>query len=264
MASETDVAPVLAAAGLTRSYRLPRRTLRERPPVRHAVRDVDLVLRDGGRLGIVGESGSGKSTLLRLLLALEAADAGTVRYRGRTVAGRDLRWFRRDVQVVLQDPLDSLDPRSTVRDSIAEPLECLRIPGDHDARVAELLIAVGLEVDAAQRYPHEFSGGQRQRIAIARALAPQPRILVGDEPFSALDASVRAQIIDLVRDLAARFGLSLILVSHDIGVVQQLCDELLVLKDGAVVESGSTAHVLDDPQHPYTRTLLHAVPTLPL
>ncbi|MQY31198.1 ABC transporter ATP-binding protein [Nocardia aurantia] len=263
MTTGTPVTPLLTATGLTRSYRLPRRVPWERPQVRHAVRDVGLTLPEGGHLGIVGESGSGKSTLLRLLLALERADAGTVRYRDRAVAGRDLRWFRREVQVVLQDPLDSLDPRGSVRDSIAEPLECLRIPGDHDARVAELLTAVGLEPDAAQRYPHEFSGGQRQRIAIARALAPQPAVLVGDEPFSALDASVRAQIIDLVRDLAARFGLSLILVSHDIGVVQQLCDELLVLKDGAVVESGSTAAILDAPEHPYTQALLRAVPALP-
>ncbi|WP_019930620.1 ABC transporter ATP-binding protein [Nocardia sp. BMG111209] len=263
MTTDGEVPPLLTATGLTRSYRLPRRGLWERPQIRHAVREVGFDLPEGGRLGIVGESGSGKSTLLRLLLALEPADAGTVRYRGRVVAGRDLRWFRRDVQVVLQDPLDSLDPRGTVRDSIAEPLECLRIPGDHDARIAELLTAVGLEPDAAERYPHEFSGGQRQRIAIARALAPQPAVLVGDEPFSALDASVRAQIIELVRDLAARFGLSLILVSHDIGVVQQLCAELLVLKDGTMVESGSTATVLDDPQHPYTRKLLRAVPTLP-
>lgn len=262
MTSSEATGPLLEAIGLNRSFRLPRRSLRERPPLRHAVRDLDLSLREGGRLGIVGESGSGKSTLLRLLLALDRPDTGEVRYRGRPVTGRDLTWFRRDVQVVLQDPLSSLDPRARIRDSIAEPLECLRIPGDHDERVTDLLTAVGLEPDAGQRYPHEFSGGQRQRIAIARALAPEPRVLVGDEPFSALDASVRAQIIDLVRDLAARYGLSLILVSHDIGVVQQLCDELVVLKDGEVVERGTTATVLTDPKHPYTRALLRAVPSL--
>jgi ABC-type microcin C transport system duplicated ATPase subunit YejF len=150
-----------------------------------------------------------------------------------------------------------------IRDTVAEPLECLRIPGDHDERVAEILTAVGLEPDAARRYPHEFSGGQRQRIAIARALAPRPRVLVGDEPFSALDASVRTQIIDLVRDLTVQFGLSLILVSHDIGVVQQLCDQLLVLKDGEVVERGASADVLHAPEHPYTQALLRAVPQLP-
>ncbi|HVV07808.1 ABC transporter ATP-binding protein [Amycolatopsis sp.] len=254
---------LLEAAGLSRSYRLPRRGLFTPGGQREALRDVSLSLEEGAVLGIVGESGSGKSTLLRLLLALDRPDAGVVRYRGREVAGRDLAWFRREVQVVLQDPLSSLNPRSTIRDSVAEPLECLRVPGDHDARVAELLTAVGLEPDAARRYPHEFSGGQRQRIAIARALAPGPRVLVGDEPFSALDASVRTQIIALVRDLAARFGLSLILVSHDIGVVRQVCGEVLVLSAGEVVERGTTAEVLHAPRHPYTRALLAAVPQLP-
>ncbi|WP_410614509.1 ABC transporter ATP-binding protein [Amycolatopsis sp. lyj-109] len=254
---------LLEATGLHRSYRLARRTLFEPPPVRHAVRDVSLRLEDGGRLGIVGESGSGKSTLLRLLLALERADAGTVSYRGQPATGRDLTWFRRDVQVVLQDPYSSLNPRTVVRDIVAEPLECLRIPGNHDERVEEILTAVGLEPDAAWRYPHEFSGGQRQRIALARALAPRPKVLVGDEPFSALDAAVRAQIIDLVAGLAGTMGLSLILVSHDIGVVQQLCDRLLVLKDGVAVEQGRTADILAAPEHPYTRALLDAVPQLP-
>lgn len=254
---------LLQGIGLNRSFRLPRRSLWQPPPVRHAVRDVSIALPDGGRLGIVGESGSGKSTLLRLLLALDRPDAGEVRYRDQLVRGRNLAWFRRDVQVVLQDPANSLDPRMVVRDIVAEPLECLRIPGDHDDRVATLLTTVGLDPDAASRYPHEFSGGQRQRIALARALAPQPKVLIGDEPFSALDAPLRVQIIDLVRDLAAQFGLSLILVSHDIAVVQQLCDELVVLRDGAVVESGPTAAVLDNPRHPYTQTLLRAVPTLP-
>jgi ABC-type glutathione transport system ATPase component len=254
---------LLEATGLHRSYRLPRRKLFEPTRWRHAVRDVGLSLAEGSHLGIVGESGSGKSTLVRLLLALDRQDAGTVRYRGRDVTGRDLTWFRREVQVVLQDPNSSLNPRSIIRDTVAEPLECLRIPGDHDVRVAEILTAVGLEPDAAWRYPHEFSGGQRQRIAIARALVPRPTVLVGDEPFSALDASVRTQVIDLVRDLAARFGLSLILVSHDIGVVEQLCDQLLVLSDGEVVERGATAEVLREPQHPYTQTLLAAVPVLP-
>jgi ABC-type glutathione transport system ATPase component len=254
---------LLEAAGLCRSFRLPRRTFRGPTAYRHAVRDVNLILSEGSHLGIVGESGAGKSTLLRLLLALDRPDSGTVCYRGRVVVGRDLTWFRREVQFVPQDPLSSLNPRSTIRDSVAEPLECLRIPGDHDERVAEILTAVGLDADAAWRYPHEFSGGQRQRIAIARALAPHPKVLVGDEPFSALDASVRTRIIDLVRDLAARFGLSLIVVSHDIGMVQQLCDQLLVLKDGEVVEAGPTAEVLRAPRHPYTQALLRAVPVLP-
>ncbi|GGL31339.1 ABC transporter ATP-binding protein [Nocardia jinanensis] len=264
MTVDSVSAPALVeASGLSRSFRLPRTTLRGAAPVRHAVREVDLSLTEGARLGIVGESGSGKSTLLRLLLALDRPDSGEVRYRGRPVAGRRLAWFRREVQMVPQDPLNSLDPRAVVGDSIAEPLECLRIPGDHDTRVTELLVAVGLEPDAARRYPHEFSGGQRQRIAIARALAPHPGVLVADEPFSALDATVRGQIIDLVRSLVDGFGLSLILVSHDIGVVQQLCDRLLVMREGAIVEDGVTETVLFAPRHPYTRELLRAVPVLP-
>jgi ABC-type microcin C transport system duplicated ATPase subunit YejF len=258
--------PLLQASGLTRSYRLPRERLFGATAYRHAVRGVDLRLEEGGSLGVVGESGSGKSTLVRLLLALDRADAGEVRYRGREVRPgppRELTWFRRDVQVVLQDPTASLDPRATVRDIVAEPLECLHVPGDHDARVDEVLTAVGLDPEARARYPHEFSGGQRQRIAIARALASGPRVLVGDEPLSALDVVIRAQILELLRDLADRFGLSLLLVSHDIGVVRHLCRDVLVMKDGEVVEHGPAEDVLVRPSHPYTRRLLAAVPRLP-
>ncbi|HEX3792755.1 MAG TPA: ATP-binding cassette domain-containing protein [Pseudonocardiaceae bacterium] len=258
--------PLLVASGLNRTFRLPQRSLFRAAGFRYAVRDVRLSLAEGGSLGIVGESGSGKSTLLRLLLALDRADSGTVRYRGQEVRygpPGDLHWFRREVQVVFQDPLSSLDPRATVRDIVAEPLECLGVPGDHDRRVDEVLTAVGLEPSAALRYPHEFSGGQRQRIAIARALAPKPRVLVADEPFSALDTMVRAQVIELVRSLVAELGLSLILVSHDIAVVNQLCDQLVVLRQGEVVERGPSATVLSAPAHPYTRTLLSAIPRLP-
>ncbi|MCG8914296.1 ATP-binding cassette domain-containing protein [Actinokineospora sp. PR83] len=255
---------MLTAEGLNRTYRLPRRSLFGAPGERHAVRDVSLALAPGERLGVVGESGSGKSTLLRLLLALDRPDSGAVTFRGRAVHPTgDLRWFRREVQMVPQDPYGSLDPRMRVGDSVREPLECLRVPGDHRARVAELLAAVGLDADAAGRYPHEFSGGQRQRIAIARALGPEPAVLLADEPFSALDVAVRLQVTALVQDLVDRLGLALVLVSHDIGVVQQLCDRLLVLKDGVAVESGATADVLRAPSHPYTRALLDAVPRLP-
>ncbi|MDI2126575.1 ABC transporter ATP-binding protein [Yinghuangia seranimata] len=259
--------PLLQAHGLSRSYRLPRRSLRGPAPVRDALRGVDLVLPEGGALGVVGESGAGKSTLLRLLLGLDRPDSGRVLFRGREVRAsrrpRDLVWFRREVQVVLQDPMGSLDPRARVRDIVAEPLECLGVDGDHAARVVEVLAAVGLESDVLRRYPHEFSGGQRQRIAIARALAPSPTVLVADEPVSALDVSVRAQVLDLLEELAVRLGLALVLVSHDLGVVQRLCDRVLVLKDGSVVEQGLTGDVLARPTHPYTRELLDAVPVLP-
>lgn len=257
---------LLVVDKLNRSFPLPRRTLFGAAGRRHAVRDASFTVPEGGRLGIVGESGSGKSTLLRLLLALDRPDSGTVRFRDREVRtgkAHALHWLRREVQVVFQDPRGSLDPRMTVREILAEPLECLAVQEDHPKRIAEVLTEVGLEPDAAARYPHQFSGGQRQRIAIARALAPRPCVLVGDEPFSALDASVRERIIDLVADLAARLNLALILVSHDIGVVHRLCDQLLVLRDGEIVEQGRSASVLRAPAHPYTRELLAAVPRLP-
>jgi ABC-type microcin C transport system duplicated ATPase subunit YejF len=257
---------LLRAEGLHRRYPLPRERLFGARAVRHALRGVDLSLAAGGSVGIVGESGSGKSTLVRLLLALDRADGGTVTYNGRPVAPgppRGLRWFRRDVQVVLQDPFASLDPRMKVADIVAEPLECLDVPGDHGARVVEVLRAVGLDPGTRDRHPHEFSGGQRQRIAIARAIAPAPRVLVGDEPLSALDVAVRGQVMDLLRGLAADLDLALVLVSHDIGAVHRLCEQVLVLHEGLVVEQGPTADVLGDPQDPYTRRLLAAVPQLP-
>ena len=199
-------------------------------------------LEEGGSLGIVGESGSGKSTLVRILLGLDRATAGEVRYRDRVIAPgkpRELRWFRRDAQIVLQDPLSSLDPRMTIASIVREPLVCLDVPGDHDERITEVLEAVGLDPSWRHRYPHEFSGGQQQRIAIARAIAPRPRLLVGDEPVSALDVSVRVQILDLLRGLADEYELSLVLVSHDLGVVRYLCDDVVVLRDGLVVERGT-------------------------
>ena len=257
---------LLKADGVHRRYPLPRERLFGPRAVRHALRGVDLQLPAGGSLGIVGESGSGKSTLVRLLLGLDRADEGTVSFRGRPVLPgppRGLRWFRREVQVVLQDPFASLDPRMRIADIVAEPLECLDVPGDHGARVVEVLKAVGLDPAARDRHPHEFSGGQRQRIAIARAIAPSPRVLVGDEPLSALDVAVRGQVMDLLRGLAADLGLALVLVSHDIGAVHRLCADVLVLHEGAVVERGATAEVLADPQDAYTRRLLAAVPRLP-
>ncbi len=225
-----------------------------------------MTLHDGGSLGIVGESGSGKSTLVRILLGLDRATAGVVRYRDRVIEPgrpRQLRWFRREAQVVLQDPLSSLDPRMTIASIVREPLVCLDVPGDHDARIDEVLTAVGLDPQLRRRYPHEFSGGQQQRIAIARAIAPRPTLLVGDEPVSVLDVSVRVQILDLLRRLADEYRFSLILVSHDLGVVRYLCEDVIVLRDGVVVERGATETVLTCPDHVYTQELLRAVPRLP-
>jgi len=248
------VSPLLEARGLTRRYR-----------DLTALDDVSLQLGAGQRVAVVGESGSGKSTLARLLLALDTPDAGTVALDGHPVhpgSARSLRWFRRRVQTVPQDPGRSFNPRMRVGQAVAEPLACLQVHGDHSARVAELLVAVGLEPDAAQRWPHEFSGGQRQRLAIARALAPRPDVLVADEPVSALDVVVRLQVVELLAQLSAAEGLALVVVSHDLGVVQHLCERVLVLDGGRVVEHGPVPQVLGTPAHPVTARLLDAVPTL--
>jgi ABC-type glutathione transport system ATPase component len=258
---------LLRAQGIHRSYTLARTSLFGPRGQRHALAGVDLTLAGGESLGIVGESGSGKSTLARILLGLDRATAGTVQYNGRDVRpGRpsQLRWFRRSVQIVFQDPLSSLDPRMTVAEIVREPLVGLQVPGPHRDRVDELLDAVGIAPTTKHRYPHEFSGGQQQRIAIARALAPRPQLLVADEPVSALDVSVRAQILDLLARLRAELDLGLIMVSHDLGVVASLCDTVLVLHQGLAVERGPTASVFADPGDPYTRRLLEAVPRLPV
>ena len=244
---------LLAGTGLTRRYP------RTAAPALH---DVDVALHAGRRLGVVGESGAGKSTLTRLLLGLERPDAGTVTHRGQPVVPgrpRSLRAFRRAVQLVPQDPGRSLDPRMRVGRAIAEPLRCLQVPGDHAARVTELLAAVGLDADAAGRLPHEFSGGQRQRIALARALAPRPEVLVADEPVSALDAAVRLQVVQLLQEVE---GVALLVVSHDLGVVAALCSDVLVLAAGRVVESGPVEQVLGAPRSAPARALVEAAPRL--
>jgi len=258
--------PLLSAREIHRTYRLPRTSMFGPRAERHALTGVSIDVHAGDTIGIVGESGSGKSTLARILLGLDRATSGTVTYHGRPVApGRphELRWFRRDVQIVFQDPLSSLDPRMTVADTVAEPLVGLDVPASHDDRVSEVLTAVGIDPATRHRYPHEFSGGQQQRIAIARAIAPSPDLLVADEPVSALDVSVRAQILDLLSNLVEQFHLSLVLVSHDLGVIHTLCERVLVLHSGAIVEQGPTASVFANPGDSYTRRLLAAVPRLP-
>ncbi|TDW74747.1 peptide/nickel transport system ATP-binding protein [Curtobacterium sp. PhB25] len=257
---------ILEGVGLHRTYRLPRRGPFEPGPVRTAVDGVDLTVAPGQRLGIVGESGSGKSTLVRLLAGLEAPSAGSVTASGRPVVASGsaaaMRWFRRETGVVFQDPYASLDPRMRVGAIVGEPLRALRIDGDHRVLVRDVLDRVDLPADAVDRYPHEFSGGQRQRFAIARAVVHGPRILFGDEPMSALDVVVRARVIELFRSLADDLGLTLVLVSHDIGVVQRLCDTVAVMSAGRIVEHGPVS-VLDAPAHPVTRALVEAAPTLP-
>lgn len=257
---EPDARPaILSAHSLTRRYGTgPRATM--------ALDGVSLAIPEGGSVGIVGESGAGKSTLLRMLLGLETPDSGEVRLRDQLVTRRNralMRSLRREVQVVFQDPRSSLDPRMTVGSSIAEPLRAQRLPGPHRARVAELLSAVGLEPGMAARHPTEFSGGQRQRIAIARALAPRPSVLIADEPVSALDVTVRRGILALLRQLRSETGMALVMVSHDMAVVGQLCDDVVVMRGGHVIEAGPTAELFTNPRQTYTRELLAAVPQLP-
>ena len=252
----SSLVPVLEARGVSKSYRSRHRSVQ-------ALDGVSLAVPAGATLGVVGESGSGKSTLARLLLALDQPTEGTVLYRGAQVSGRrerDLVEFRRRVQIVFQDPMSSLDPRMRVYDLLAEPLRALAVPGDQGERVAELLASVELPADAARRYPHQFSGGQRQRIAIARALGPSPEVLVADEPVSALDVSVRAQILNLLASLVRDFNLTLVFISHDMAVVRHLCRSVAVLYRGHLVETGPTHQIYRSPQHEYTRELLAAVP----
>jgi len=225
-----------------------------------ALDNVSVPVAEGATVGIVGESGSGKSTLARLLLALEKPTLGSVLYRGAPPE-RSIRDFRKAVQIVFQDPMSSLDPRMRVHDILAEPLRALGV-GAEKTRVPELLDAVALPATAARRYPREFSGGQRQRIAIARALGPRPDVLVADEPVSALDVSVRAQILNLLKQLRREFNLTLVFISHDMAVVRHLCDEIVVLYRGNVVETGNTDQVYSAPRHDYTKALLAAVPRL--
>jgi len=234
-----------------------------------AVDNVSLDIHAGETLGLVGESGSGKSTLGRLILRLIEPTSGAVHFEGRDLlaAGRgEMRGLRRDLQIIFQDPFASLDPRFRVEDIIAEPLivhrPSIREDLDVGARVAELLRAVGLDESARTRYPHEFSGGQRQRIGIARALALRPKFMVCDEPVSALDVSVGAQIVNLLAQLQRDFGLTYLFISHSMPVVRYLSTRIAVMYRGKIVEIGDTAQITERPAHAYTRSLLEATPEL--
>jgi len=259
--------PLLVAEDLARAYR--RRGRAGGASHAHAAVDgVSLAVDFGEALGIVGESGSGKSTLTRLLLALEKPDRGTVRFDGISISALPeaaVRPLRRHFQAVFQDPSTSLDPCLTVGNIISEPLNAHRIgtPTERRERVADMLEQVGLSSDAARQYPSAFSGGERQRIAIARALAPEPRLLVLDEPVSSLDVSIQAQILDLVAQLRRRHGLAMILISHDLGIVRRVCERVCVMHRGKIVETGATDLVLENPEHPYTKELLNASPRPP-
>jgi oligopeptide/dipeptide ABC transporter ATP-binding protein len=230
-----------------------------------AVDGVSFTVEAGKTLALVGESGCGKSTVSRLVLRLIEPDAGTVRFEGRDLGALDaneLRAFRRDAQIIFQDPYASLNPRMTVSQILTEPLalhDLVPAPRRRE-RVGELLRLVGLESRFARRYPHEFSGGQRQRIAIARALAVEPKLIICDEPVSALDVSIRSQILNLLRDLQDRLGLAYIFVSHDLAVVKHIADRVAVMNLGGIVETADADALFAAPRHPYSRALLSAIP----
>ena len=248
-----------------REYTLPREKLFEAPGKVHALNGVSFTIEAGRSLGIVGESGSGKSTLARLVMALDQPTAGTVRMLGRDLHAlprEELRKARRDFQMVFQDPYGSLDPRQTIERIVTEPLDAQGGANRAEQRkqASAALEAVGLRSNDLGKYPHEFSGGQRQRIAIARALITRPRLIVADEPVSALDVSVQAQVLNLMQDLQAEFGITYMLISHDLAVVHHLCDDVAVLWQGRIVEQGPPERLFTAAEHPYTRTLVAAVP----
>ena len=256
--------PAIEVDSVSRKFTRGRRAPWLRPHTTTALADVSLMVEAGTRCGLVGESGSGKTTLVNLIAGLDTPDAGRVLIDGVDITGvRESRlgWLRRRLQVVFQDPMGSLDPRMRVADIVAEPLPDRRSAAARE-KVADALEQVGLDRSALHRYPHQFSGGQRQRISIARAVVGDPAILIADEAVSALDILVRADILDLLDRLTARKSLTLLFVSHDLSVVRRVCDRIVVLRSGRVVEAGPTEQVYTDPQSEYTRELLAAVPTL--
>ncbi|MDO9195617.1 ABC transporter ATP-binding protein [Rhodoferax sp.] len=259
--------PLLQLDQVTRAYALPRERLWGPRPVVHALQGVSLRMTSGKSLGVVGESGSGKSTLARVVMALEPPTTGSVSLLGQALNELNpvaLRAARRNFQMVFQDPYASLDPRQTVERIVTEPLAALDDTSAADMRTMarDVIESVGLRSSDLGKYPHEFSGGQRQRVAIARALITRPRLIVADEPVSALDVSVQAQVLNLMQDLSQQFGVTYLLISHDLAVVDHLCEEIAVIYQGRIVEQGSPMTLFREASHPYTRALLDAVPRL--
>ena len=259
---------LLRVEDLVLEYPLPRQRLLAPAPRHRALNGVSLQIARGESVAVVGESGSGKSSLARAVLALEHPAAGRVELMGQDVfslSPNALRRLRRHAQMVFQDPYGSLDPRRKVGWIVAEPLDALESGVDavaRRARIAEVLESVGLKARDAEKFPHEFSGGQRQRIAIARALITHPALIVADEPVSALDVSVQAQVLNLFMDLRERLGLGYLFISHDLAVVRHVADRVAVMRLGEIVEEGPVEQVFREPRHPYTQKLLAAVPRI--
>ena len=258
-------APLLQVEGLRKYFPIRGGVLQRVVSEVKAVDDVSFEIRPGEVVGLVGESGSGKTTVGRTLLRLEEATGGTVRFGGIDVMGaspREMRALRKRMQIVFQDPYASLNPREKVREVLTHPLRLHGIgaPAEHEDRAVALLEKVGLTRDHLDRFPHEFSGGQRQRIGIARALAVEPEFIVADEPVSALDVSIQAQVINLLEDLKEDLDLTMLFVAHDLGVVEHICDRVIVMYLGRIMEIADAADLYERPSHPYTRALLSAVP----
>ncbi|MDG5805383.1 dipeptide ABC transporter ATP-binding protein [Streptomyces ossamyceticus] len=263
----STIEPILEVRGLVKHFPLTQGVLfKKQVGAVKAVDGVDFTLGVGETLGIVGESGCGKSTVAKMLVNLERPTAGSITYKGEDItrlSGRALKAVRRNIQMVFQDPYTSLNPRMTVGDIIGEPYDIhpeVAPKGDRRRRVQELLDVVGLNPEYVNRYPHQFSGGQRQRIGIARGLALRPEIIVADEPVSALDVSVQAQVINLLERLQGEFGLSYVFIAHDLSIVRHISDRVGVMYLGRMVEIGRDAEIYDHPTHPYTQALLSAVP----
>ena len=256
---------LLEVKGLKKYFPVGKKLFSREKTVCKAVDDVSFTIKKGKTLGLVGESGCGKSTLGRCVLRLHESSAGEVNFEGTdllTLSKKEIKALRKDIQIIFQDPFASLSPRMTIHDILREPLDVNKIGTvpEREAKIAEVMGVVGLRPEILNRYPHEFSGGQRQRIGIARALVLEPKFIVADEPVSALDVSIQAQVLNLIAELQETLGITFLFIAHDLAVVQHICDDVGVMYLGSIVEKASSNTLYQNPKHPYTRALLSAIP----